>query len=112
MPATSSTCTTKANIGVEFQTQHMDIDGKEVKAQIWVTGGQEHMCVVTSVYYRGDIGALIVYNISHRSTFSTTSLLAQRAQHYYFECLLTIFGCWVLFDLSGCCAFFRSALFT
>ncbi|KAL8170238.1 hypothetical protein V2J09_022042 [Rumex salicifolius] len=60
---------TKTTIGVEFQTQCVDIDGKEVKAQIWDTAGQERFRAVTSAYYRGAIGALIVYDISRRSTF-------------------------------------------
>ncbi|KAG2327678.1 hypothetical protein Bca52824_010406 [Brassica carinata] len=52
----------KATIGVEFQTQSMEIDGKEVRAQIWDTAGQEHFRAVTSGYYRGVVGALVVYD--------------------------------------------------
>lgn len=61
----------KATIGVEFQTQSMEIDGKEVKAQIWDTAGQERFRAVTSAYYRGAVGALIVYDISRRTTFDS-----------------------------------------
>ncbi|KAB1213391.1 Ras-related protein RABA5d [Morella rubra] len=61
----------KATIGVEFQTQVLDIDGKEVKAQIWDTAGQERFRAVTSAYYRGAVGALVVYDISRRSTFDS-----------------------------------------
>uniref|UniRef100_A0A7C9D7K4 Uncharacterized protein n=1 Tax=Opuntia streptacantha TaxID=393608 RepID=A0A7C9D7K4_OPUST len=61
----------KATIGVEFQTQSIDIDGKEVKAQIWDTAGQERFRAVTSAYYRGAVGALIVYDISRRTTFDS-----------------------------------------
>ncbi|XP_048127904.1 ras-related protein RABA5c [Rhodamnia argentea] len=63
----------KATIGVEFQTQSMDIDGKEVKAQIWDTAGQERFRAVTSAYYRGAVGALVVYDITRRSTFDSVS---------------------------------------
>ncbi|PIA35865.1 hypothetical protein AQUCO_03400034v1 [Aquilegia coerulea] len=61
----------KATIGVEFQTQSMLIDGKEVKAQIWDTAGQERFRAVTSAYYRGAVGALIVYDITRRTTFDS-----------------------------------------
>lgn len=61
----------KATIGVEFQTQVLEIDGKEVKAQIWDTAGQERFRAVTSAYYRGAVGALVVYDISRRSTFDS-----------------------------------------
>jgi len=63
----------KATIGVEFQTQSMEIDGKEVKAQIWDTAGQERFRAVTSAYYRGAVGALVVYDISRRTTFDSVS---------------------------------------
>lgn len=61
----------KATIGVEFQTQSLEIDSKEVKAQIWDTAGQERFRAVTSAYYRGAVGALIVYDISRRTTFDS-----------------------------------------
>ncbi|KAL1566864.1 Ras-related protein RABA5a [Salvia divinorum] len=63
----------KSTIGVEFQTQKMNISGKEVKAQIWDTVGQERFRVVTSAYYRGVVGALVVYDISRRQTFESVS---------------------------------------
>ncbi|CAJ2670015.1 ras-related protein RABA5b-like [Trifolium pratense] len=61
----------KATIGVEFQTQMVEIDGKEIKAQIWDTAGQERFRAVTSAYYRGAFGALVVYDISRRDTFDS-----------------------------------------
>ncbi|XP_050367805.1 ras-related protein RABA5a [Argentina anserina] len=61
----------KSTIGVEFQTQKIVIDGKEVKAQIWDTAGQERFRAVTSAYYRGAVGALLVYDISRHQTFDS-----------------------------------------
>ncbi|XP_041995388.1 ras-related protein RABA5b-like [Salvia splendens] len=62
----------KATIGVEFQTQVVQVDGKEVKAQVWDTAGQERFRAVTSAYYRGAVGALIVYDITRKTTFEST----------------------------------------
>lgn len=59
----------KATIGVEFQTRTVVIDHKTVKAQIWDTAGQERYRAVTSAYYRGALGALLVYDISKRQSF-------------------------------------------
>ncbi|KAI5074310.1 hypothetical protein GOP47_0010271 [Adiantum capillus-veneris] len=59
----------KTTIGVEFQTQSVIIDGKRIKAQIWDTAGQERFKAVTSAYYRGAVGALVVYDISRRQSF-------------------------------------------
>ncbi|XP_044489629.1 ras-related protein RABA4c-like [Mangifera indica] len=59
----------KATIGVEFQTKTLVIDHKNVKAQIWDTAGQERYRAVTSAYYRGAVGAMLVYDISKRQSF-------------------------------------------
>ncbi|GAB2260327.1 hypothetical protein Droror1_Dr00011182 [Drosera rotundifolia] len=59
----------KATIGVEFQTRTLLIQHKTVKAQIWDTAGQERYRAVTSAYYRGAVGALLVYDITKRQTF-------------------------------------------
>ncbi|KAK1411103.1 hypothetical protein QVD17_37647 [Tagetes erecta] len=70
----------KATIGVEFQTQTMDIHGKEVKAQIWDTAGQERFRAVTSAYYRGAVGALVVYDITRTTTFDSVERWLQELQ--------------------------------
>ncbi|KAK1382748.1 Ras-related protein RGP1 [Heracleum sosnowskyi] len=59
----------KATIGVEFQTRTLVIDQKIIKAQIWDTAGQERYRAVTSAYYRGAVGAMLVFDISKRPTF-------------------------------------------
>ncbi|XXG70730.1 hypothetical protein AAC387_Pa07g0142 [Persea americana] len=59
----------KATIGVEFQTRTVLIHHKTVKAQIWDTAGQERYRAVTSAYYRGTVGAMVVYDITKRQTF-------------------------------------------
>eukprot|EP00397_Hematodinium_sp_SG-2012_P030528 GEMP01032343.1.p1 GENE.GEMP01032343.1~~GEMP01032343.1.p1 ORF type:complete len:210 (+),score=25.27 GEMP01032343.1:28-657(+) len=59
----------KSTIGVEFATKSIPTDGKVIKAQIWDTAGQERYRAITSAYYRGAVGALLVYDISKRITF-------------------------------------------
>ncbi|XP_043722040.1 ras-related protein Rab11A [Telopea speciosissima] len=59
----------KATIGVEFQTRTVLIDHKNVKAQIWDTAGQERYRAVTSAYYRGAVGAMLVYDMTKRQSF-------------------------------------------
>ncbi|KAK1425280.1 hypothetical protein QVD17_20630 [Tagetes erecta] len=59
----------KSTIGVEFQTRTLTIKSKVVKAQIWDTAGQERYRAVTSAYYRGALGAMLVYDITKRETF-------------------------------------------
>merc|ERR1711907_378507 len=60
---------TKSTIGVEFATRSIQADGRTIKAQIWDTAGQERYRAITSAYYRGAVGALVVYDISKKQTF-------------------------------------------
>ncbi|XP_057949331.1 ras-related protein RABA1d-like [Malania oleifera] len=59
----------KSTIGVEFATRSLIVDGKVIKAQIWDTAGQERYRAITSAYYRGAVGALLVYDVTRHSTF-------------------------------------------
>ncbi|THH06115.1 hypothetical protein EW145_g4308 [Phellinidium pouzarii] len=59
----------KSTIGVEFATRTIEIEGKTVKAQIWDTAGQERYRAITSAYYRGAVGALLVYDIAKPQTY-------------------------------------------
>jgi small GTP-binding protein len=56
----------KSTIGVEFATRSLEIEEKIVKAQIWDTAGQERYRAITSAYYRGAVGALLVYDITKK----------------------------------------------
>lgn len=57
-------------IGVEFGTRMIKIGDKQIKLQIWDTAGQENFRSITRSYYRGAIGALLVYDITKRETFN------------------------------------------
>ncbi|CAL9764922.1 unnamed protein product [Musa acuminata subsp. burmannicoides] len=63
----------KSTIGVEFATRSISVDGKVLKAQIWDTAGQERYRAITSAYYRGAVGALLVYDVTRRATFENVS---------------------------------------
>ncbi|NXJ16189.1 RB11A protein, partial [Odontophorus gujanensis] len=59
----------KSTIGVEFTTPSIQVDNKTVKVQIWDMAGQELYHAITSVYYRGAAGALLVYDIAKYLTY-------------------------------------------
>ncbi|PWA70740.1 small GTPase superfamily, Ran GTPase, P-loop containing nucleoside triphosphate hydrolase [Artemisia annua] len=63
----------KSTIGVEFATRTLQVEGKTVKAQIWDTAGQERYRAITSAYYRGAVGALLVYDITKKQSFESVS---------------------------------------
>ncbi|KAK4767500.1 hypothetical protein SAY86_015250 [Trapa natans] len=61
----------KPTIGVEFACRNVKVRDKLIKAQIWDTAGQERFRAITSSYYRGALGALMVYDITRRATFES-----------------------------------------
>ncbi|KAJ3106352.1 hypothetical protein HDU96_008243 [Phlyctochytrium bullatum] len=63
----------KSTIGVEFATRSIQVDGKTIKAQIWDTAGQERYRAITSAYYRGAMGALLVYDIAKHTTYENVN---------------------------------------
>ncbi|KAJ3348339.1 small GTP-binding protein domain [Allomyces macrogynus ATCC 38327] len=63
----------KSTIGVEFATRSIQVDGKTIKAQIWDTAGQERYRAITSAYYRGAVGALLVYDIAKHVTYENVN---------------------------------------
>ena len=60
---------TQATIGVELSTKNYTFDNNEVKVQIWDTAGQEKYRSITSSYYKGAHGCLLVYDITRKATF-------------------------------------------
>ena len=61
---------TKETVGVEFGSKNFIFGENDIiKAQIWDTAGQERYRSVTKAYYKGAKGALLVYDITRKSTF-------------------------------------------
>lgn len=58
-----------ATIGVDFKVSMMDVNDKTYKLTIWDTAGQERFRTLTSSYYRGAQGVILVYDVSNRETF-------------------------------------------
>ncbi|GAA5974009.1 hypothetical protein JCM11641_008211 [Rhodosporidiobolus odoratus] len=62
---------TSATIGVDFKVKVMERKGKRWKLSIWDTAGQERFRTLTSSYYRGAQGVILVYDITARDTFDS-----------------------------------------
>uniref|UniRef100_A0A8C7H381 small monomeric GTPase n=1 Tax=Oncorhynchus kisutch TaxID=8019 RepID=A0A8C7H381_ONCKI len=72
----------KSTIGVEFATRSIHVEGKTVKAQIWDTAGQERYRAITSAYYRGAVGALLVYDIAKHLTYENAERWLKELQDH------------------------------
>ena len=62
-----------ATIGVDFKSQIMQIENNRVKVLIWDTAGQERFKNIASQYYNGGDGAILVFDITNKSTFERIS---------------------------------------
>ena len=65
----------QSTIGVELSTKNYIFDNNEVKVQIWDTAGQEKYRSITSSYYKGAQGCLLVYDITRKETFDNIDKL-------------------------------------
>ncbi|XP_039974733.1 ras-related protein Rab-25b [Xiphias gladius] len=62
---------TRTTIGVEFSTRTVQLSGVTIKAQIWDTAGLERYRAITSAYYRGAVGAMLVYDVTKHLTYES-----------------------------------------
>lgn len=57
-------------IGIDFKIKTIDINGKKVKLQLWDTAGQERFRTITTAYYRGAMGIIMVYDVTDERTYA------------------------------------------
>ncbi|XP_076472878.1 ras-related protein Rab-35-like [Babylonia areolata] len=57
-------------IGVDFKIRTIEVRGERVKLQIWDTAGQERFRTITSTYYRGTHGVVVVYDVTSGESFA------------------------------------------
>ncbi|XP_066523844.1 ras-related protein Rab-8B-like [Hoplias malabaricus] len=58
-----------STIGIDFKIRTVELNGKKIKLQIWDTAGQERFRTITTAYYRGAMGIMLVYDITSEKSF-------------------------------------------
>ncbi|OEU09538.1 Rab1/RabD-family small GTPase [Fragilariopsis cylindrus CCMP1102] len=74
-----------STIGVDFRFRTVKIDNKTVKLQIWDTAGQERFRTITSAYYRGADGIIMVFDVTSMESFDHVNDWLKEVNRYAAE---------------------------
>jgi len=83
----------KATIGVEFGYAEVKVgNGAIAKVQIWDTAGQERFRAITRGYYKGAVGALVVYDLTKMQSFKNIEKWLQELREYADDIVIMLIG--------------------
>jgi len=67
---------------VDFKMKSVTVEGRTIQLQVWDTAGQERFRTITSSFYRGAHGIIVVYDVTDQSSFNNVKLWMQEIQRY------------------------------
>ena len=71
-----------STIGVDFKVKTVQLGGKTVKLTIWDTAGQERFRTITSSYYRGAHGIIVVFDVTDQESFNNVKQWLHEIDRY------------------------------
>ena len=69
-------------VGLDFKIRTVEVDGRGVKLQMWDTAGQERFRTITSSYYRGAQGIVVVYGLDDKKSFENVKQWVEEIDRY------------------------------
>ncbi|GIX87434.1 ras-related protein Rab-1A [Caerostris extrusa] len=76
---------TESYISTIGKIRTIELEGKTIKLQIWDTAGQERFRTITSSYYRGAHGIIVVYDVTDQESFNNVKQWLQEIDRYASE---------------------------
>ena len=71
-----------STIGIDFKIKTIELHGKKIKLQIWDTAGQERFISITTSYYRGAMGIMLVYDVTNSKSFDNIAKWLRNIQEH------------------------------
>ena len=71
-----------ATIGVDFKYKVIALNNKKAKVIFWDTAGQERFRTITSAYYRGANGTIVMFDLTNRESFKNVNQWCEDAAKY------------------------------
>jgi len=74
-----------SNLGVDYKDKSIIINNESIRVSVWDTAGHERFKTITSNYYRGAHGVVVVFDISNKASFSGVSKWMQEISSFASE---------------------------
>lgn len=74
-----------STVGIDFKVKTVFRNNRRIKLQIWDTAGQERYRTITTAYYRGAMGFLLMYDISNQESFNAVQDWATQIKTYSWD---------------------------
>lgn len=74
-----------STVGIDFKVKTVFRNEKRVKLQIWDTAGQERYRTITTAYYRGAMGFILMYDVTNEESFNSVQDWVTQIQQYSWD---------------------------
>ncbi|XP_003389854.1 PREDICTED: ras-related protein Rab-3-like [Amphimedon queenslandica] len=74
-----------STVGIDFRVKNLIRNQKRIKLQIWDTAGQERYQAITTAYYHGAMGFIVMFDLTSEDTFSACRMWIQQIKEMALE---------------------------
>ncbi|XP_005916178.1 ras-related protein Rab-3C isoform X1 [Haplochromis burtoni] len=74
-----------STVGIDFKVKTVYKNDKRIKLQIWDTAGQERYRTITTAYYRGAMGFILMYDITNEESFGAVQDWSTQIKTYSWD---------------------------
>ncbi|KAK5612970.1 Ras- protein Rab-3A [Crenichthys baileyi] len=74
-----------STVGIDFKVKTIYRNDKRIKLQIWDTAGQERYRTITTAYYRGAMGFILMYDITNEESFNAVQDWSTQIKTYSWD---------------------------